>query len=89
MVDFQPYYVFRPRYMEDLRLGATILREYLDLEAQKAERVARAKANEKANAAAAAERVNYTQIFGRPGSHRCLSGQVSIYRRQEDKGNEG
>lgn len=55
--DFQPYYVFHPRHMEDLRIGAAILREHINLETEKAERAARAKANEKANAAAAAERV--------------------------------
>lgn len=43
--------------MDDLRLGAIILREHVNLETEKAERAARAKANEKANAAAAAEKV--------------------------------
>jgi hypothetical protein len=58
--DFQPYYTFNPRYMDDLRVGAKILRDCIDLENEKAERAARAKANEKANAAMAAERVKST-----------------------------
>lgn len=44
--------------MGDLRLGATILREHINLETEKVERAVRAKANEKANIAAAAERVS-------------------------------
>ncbi|KAJ3576196.1 hypothetical protein NP233_g581 [Leucocoprinus birnbaumii] len=55
--DFQPYYTFNPRYMDDLQIGARILRDFIDLETEKIERAAKARANEKANAAAAAERV--------------------------------
>ncbi|KAF9453065.1 hypothetical protein P691DRAFT_802444 [Macrolepiota fuliginosa MF-IS2] len=63
--DFQPYYVFHPRYMEDLSLGAAILREHINIETEKAERAALAKANEKANAAAAAERVKLAYMDDR------------------------
>ncbi|EKM80075.1 hypothetical protein AGABI1DRAFT_113299 [Agaricus bisporus var. burnettii JB137-S8] len=63
--DFQPYYTFYPRHMDDLRLGAIILREHVNLETEKAERAARAKANEKANAAAAAEKVKLAFIDDR------------------------
>jgi len=60
--NFQPFYKFVPRYMDDLRTGAKILRDHLGLETEKAERAARAKANEKADAAAAAERVKFTLL---------------------------
>ncbi|KXN89617.1 hypothetical protein AN958_05484 [Leucoagaricus sp. SymC.cos] len=55
--DFQPYYTFNPRYMEDLHIGRSILYNHIKLETEKMERAARARANEKANAAAAAQRV--------------------------------
>lgn len=65
--NFQPFYRFIPRYMDDLRIGAKILRDHLELEMEKEERAARAKANEKANAAAAAEKVKFTllRLFSR------------------------
>jgi hypothetical protein len=53
--------------MEDLRLGATILREHISLETEKAERAARVKASEKANAAAAAEKVYLRQCSKKQG----------------------
>ncbi|KAJ8515050.1 hypothetical protein ONZ45_g7482 [Pleurotus djamor] len=46
--DFQPYYVFNPRKMEDLRLGAAMLKEAMSLQAEKDERSARSKELEKA-----------------------------------------
>ncbi|KAF5363787.1 hypothetical protein D9756_000414 [Leucocoprinus leucothites] len=55
--DFQPYYTFNSRHMGDLQVGAKILRDHIDLETEKEERIVRARANEKANIAAAAERV--------------------------------
>lgn len=65
--NFQPFYRFIPRYMDDLRIGAKILRDHLELEMEKVERAARAKANEKIDAAAAAERVKSTLLYlGRP-----------------------
>ncbi|KAI6047155.1 hypothetical protein EDC04DRAFT_2621963 [Pisolithus marmoratus] len=55
--DFQPYYVFNPRHMTDLRIGATILGEVIDLEEKKYERSKLSRAEEKAAAAAAAQNV--------------------------------
>ncbi|KAF8639673.1 hypothetical protein AX17_000937 [Amanita inopinata Kibby_2008] len=55
--DFQPYYVHNPRYVEDLHVGAAILKEFIDLEAMKAERAVQAKKEEKAVAEAAALKV--------------------------------
>jgi hypothetical protein len=45
---FQPYYMFNPRFMEDLQLGATILREYLDLLIEKKAKAEYAAKNAKA-----------------------------------------
>ncbi|KAI6113649.1 hypothetical protein EV401DRAFT_2058634 [Pisolithus croceorrhizus] len=53
--DFQPYYVFNPRHVADLRIGAAILAEAIDLEEKKQERLKRSRAEEKAAAAAAAQ----------------------------------
>ncbi|KAF8974533.1 hypothetical protein BDZ97DRAFT_1774075 [Flammula alnicola] len=55
--NFQPYYTFHRRHLEDLRIGATILQEYITLETEKEERVARAKKSEKAAHDDAAEKV--------------------------------
>ncbi|KII95164.1 hypothetical protein PLICRDRAFT_128697 [Plicaturopsis crispa FD-325 SS-3] len=55
--DFQPYYVFNARKMEDLRIGSAMLEETLVTEREKEERQKRAKAEEKAAAAAVAQNV--------------------------------
>jgi len=55
--NFQPFYTFNQRHMEDLRIGNNILKEYIDLETEKQERAARSKKNEKASIEAAAEKV--------------------------------
>ena len=44
--------------MEDLRIGNSILVDYIDLETEKQERAARSKKNEKASIEAAAEKVS-------------------------------
>ncbi|KAJ6515862.1 hypothetical protein C8R45DRAFT_1087008 [Mycena sanguinolenta] len=55
--DFQPYYTFNPRKKDNLRIGAEIIRAQLDLMADKEARAAQAKKDEKAVAAAAAEKI--------------------------------
>ncbi|KIJ70531.1 hypothetical protein HYDPIDRAFT_35903 [Hydnomerulius pinastri MD-312] len=55
--DFQPLYVFNPRKMADLRIGAAILKEAIDLETEKQERSQRNMVDQKAVAAAAAQNV--------------------------------
>ncbi|KAF5387811.1 hypothetical protein D9615_000439 [Tricholomella constricta] len=50
--NFQPYYTFNARRMEDLRTGTAILKEFVDLENERAERAARSKVDQKAVAAA-------------------------------------
>ncbi|KAI6151894.1 hypothetical protein BKA82DRAFT_2906412 [Pisolithus tinctorius] len=55
--DFQPYYVFNPRHRTDLRIGAAILEEVIDLEEKKQERLKRSRAEGRAAAAAAAQNV--------------------------------
>ena len=56
-MDFQSYYVFHPSKMEDLRMGAAILREVLDLQSEKEERGHWTTEQQKAAAAAAAQNV--------------------------------
>ena len=55
--NFQPYYTFHRKHMEDLQMGASILKEYIALETQKQDRAVTARKNEKAAHDAAAERV--------------------------------
>jgi hypothetical protein len=55
--NFQPYYRFNPRKTLDLRIGAAILKETVDLEKDKQERSNQAKREEKAVAMAAANNI--------------------------------
>ncbi|TFK75875.1 hypothetical protein BDN72DRAFT_831312 [Pluteus cervinus] len=55
--NFQPYYAWHPRHLEVLKIGATILKDYIDLETEKETRTTLAKKAEKAVAEAAAEKV--------------------------------
>ncbi|KAF8897564.1 hypothetical protein BD779DRAFT_1491522 [Infundibulicybe gibba] len=55
--NFQPFYAFNSRKMNDLRIGAAILKEFIDLETEKMERATRSKKEEKAVAEAAAYKV--------------------------------
>ncbi|KAJ7904549.1 hypothetical protein B0H14DRAFT_2663424 [Mycena olivaceomarginata] len=55
--DFQPYYTFNPRKKDNLRIGAEVLKAQLDLLTEKEVRAAQAKKDEKAAAAAVAEKV--------------------------------
>ncbi|GLB33843.1 putative PUB domain containing protein [Lyophyllum shimeji] len=55
--NFQPFYTFNPRRMDDLRIGTAILKEFIDVENEKAERAARSKVDQKAVAAAVANQV--------------------------------
>lgn len=54
--NFQPYYVFHKRHLEDLKIGAAILKDYITTETTKEERTALAKKNEKEAHDAAAEK---------------------------------
>jgi hypothetical protein len=46
--NFQPFYTFNPRCVEDLRIGTAILKEFMDHEREKAERAARSTVDHKA-----------------------------------------
>lgn len=61
VVDFQPYYTFNKRNLQDLHVGNTILKEYLAVEIEKEERTARAKKSEKESHDAVAEKVTRGQ----------------------------
>ncbi|KAF8076433.1 hypothetical protein FPV67DRAFT_1618182 [Lyophyllum atratum] len=50
--NFQPFYTFNPKRMGDLEIGTAILKEFVDLESERAERAARSKVDQKAVAAA-------------------------------------
>ncbi|KAG6890352.1 hypothetical protein C0992_002177 [Termitomyces sp. T32_za158] len=51
--------------MNDLRIGTAILKEFVDLENQRAERAARSKVDQKAVAAAVAQRVKLAYLDDR------------------------
>ncbi|KAG5722273.1 hypothetical protein E4T56_gene10012 [Termitomyces sp. T112] len=63
--NFQPYYTFNSRHMDDLRTGTAILKEFVDLENQRAERAARSKVDQKAVAAALAQQVKLAYMEDR------------------------
>jgi len=48
VIDFQPYYVFHKSSLKDLGIGLAVLKEFEEREAEKAQRLAKAKAEEKA-----------------------------------------
>jgi len=62
---FQPYYKFNSRHMNDLEIGAFILREFLKLEDEKAERATRSKVDQKAVAAAVTQQVKLAYMDDR------------------------
>ncbi|KAF4575062.1 hypothetical protein EYR36_006418 [Pleurotus pulmonarius] len=63
--NFQPYYVFNPRKLEDLQIGAAILKEALDRQSEKEERASRAKQEEKEAAEAALLKVKLAYMDDR------------------------
>jgi hypothetical protein len=60
---FQPFYVFNPRFMEDLQLGATILSDYLDLLSEKKAKAEYAAKNAKAAQEEAAIKVRLSDFL--------------------------
>lgn len=79
----QPYYVFNPRYMENLCIGAAILKEAIDLETEKQGRMQRNRAEEKAAAAAAAQNVKLAFLDDR--KTKALHDQRERSRREACK----
>lgn len=65
--------------MADLRTGAVILKEFVDLEDEKAARHATSKKEEKAVAEAAANKVIMTLHFASGLFHHPLSGEIGIH----------
>ncbi|KAF9485327.1 hypothetical protein BDN70DRAFT_765690, partial [Pholiota conissans] len=63
--NFQPYYIFHKRHIEDLKIGAAILKDYIATETIKEERIARAKKNEKETHEAAMEKVKLAYMDDR------------------------
>jgi len=55
--NFQPFYQFNSKKMTELRVGAAILKEAMELDSEKQERLDRAKREEKAAAAAVASNI--------------------------------
>ncbi|KAG6916286.1 hypothetical protein DXG01_007527 [Tephrocybe rancida] len=63
--NFQPFYTFNPRRMDDLETGTAILKEFVDLENERADRAARSKVDQKAVAAAVAQQVKLAYMDDR------------------------
>ena len=78
---FQPYYSFNPRFREDLKLAATILKDFLDLLSEKKARAEYAAKNAKAAQEEAATKVRLFDFYSFLTSYRLFNpGQASIYR---------
>ena len=60
---FQPFYMFNPRFIENLQLGATILRDYLDLLSEKKVKAGYAAKNAKAAQEEAAIKVRLSDFL--------------------------
>ncbi|KAI0335476.1 hypothetical protein GY45DRAFT_1240298 [Cubamyces sp. BRFM 1775] len=65
--NFQPYYVFNPRYREDLEIGAAMIKEALERELVKEDREQRRRAEEKAVHEAAVAKVKQAFYDDRKG----------------------
>ncbi|CDO75594.1 hypothetical protein BN946_scf184858.g34 [Trametes cinnabarina] len=65
--DFQPYYVFNKRHMNDLKIGAAMIKEAVDRELVKEEREQRRRADEKAAHEAAVAKVKQAFYDDRKG----------------------
>jgi hypothetical protein len=76
--NFQPFYIYNPRRVEDLRLGAAILKEFVDLENEKAERAARSKVDQKATTAAITNQVEMGPIKFCLARHLMVVRQVKL-----------
>jgi len=64
VIDFQPLYIFNPKFIQDLNLGAAILKDYIGLTSEKELRAELAKKNEKITKEEAAKKVHlYSTIF--------------------------
>jgi hypothetical protein len=64
VIDFQPLYIFNPKFIQDLNLGAAILKDYIELTSEKELRAEMAKKNEKITKEEAAKKVHlYSTIF--------------------------
>lgn len=57
VVDFQPYYIFHKTRWNDLLIGQSVLKEFEEREAEKEQRLAKARAEEKAAIEAQKEKV--------------------------------
>lgn len=79
MKNFQPFYTFNPRRVEDLRLGTTILKEFVDLENEKAERAARSKVDQKAVTEAITNQVGEVLCRSVTSSNKYSSGKIGVH----------
>lgn len=57
VIDFQPYYVFHKSHWNDLLIGHAVLKEFEEREAEREQRLAKARAEEKAVIEAQKEKV--------------------------------
>ncbi|KAI0677544.1 hypothetical protein C8Q78DRAFT_96843 [Trametes maxima] len=65
--NFQPYYIFHPRHMDNLKIGAAMIKEALDRELVKEDRDQRKRAEEKAAHEAAVVKVKQAFYDDRKG----------------------
>lgn len=56
--DFQPFYTFNPKFIDNLRIGAEIIQEAVKTDIEKNERLARAKKEEKSATEAVKRKVS-------------------------------
>ncbi|KAI9001003.1 hypothetical protein BD414DRAFT_404668 [Trametes punicea] len=80
--NFQPYYVFNERHMEDLKLGAAMIREALDRELVKEEREQRRRAEEKAAHEAAVAKALIYNLLVKQAFYDDRKGRALIDERE-------
>ena len=71
--NFQPFYIFNKRFMNDMKIGNAIIKEFLGLEDTKTEHQERARREEKAARDAAKDKVCQPHLCQASSYHPLLS----------------
>lgn len=78
MKNLQPYYIWNSRKTTELRVGASVLKEALDRETEREERIAHAKREQKALIELQAKQVNKSPANVVNCLHKMFSGKARI-----------
>lgn len=85
--DFQPYYKFNKKHLKDLRVGAAVLLEALDVQMTKEEKLAISFKSKKDEEAARVAQVSLSCVhYHGPITNHAYTGKAAIHGRSQDEG---